>query len=76
MAPPKSSLYVLEGIRNLKQKLQQDPNAQGRIQENNNVMDMLIDLDIKSEPAQTNNGSTPGGIDDLLDMGTSYTPNP
>jgi hypothetical protein len=40
---------VLEGIRNLKNKLTQGSHKQDNNKAANNVMDMLIDLDIKNE---------------------------
>ena len=69
-APPSSKSHVLSGMARLKAKLEQE-NGIGR-HANSNVMDMLIDLDIKSEPQKT---ETPGGglsmgVEDLLFMGT------
>lgn len=49
-APPTSKLHVLENMRNLRNKLQAaQPAAVPHQQAVNNVMDMLIDLDIKSD---------------------------
>ncbi len=53
-APPLSKLHVIEGMRNLKTRLAETQQAQPV----SNIMDMLIDLDIKSEPVPTSQTAT------------------
>ncbi len=62
-APPTSKSHVLSDIQRLKAKLAQE-NSSSSAKPIESVMDMLIDLDIKSEPIPHNNnahmlGSTP-----------------
>ncbi|CDW84727.1 tom1-like protein 2-like [Stylonychia lemnae] len=77
-APPTSKSHVISNLQKLKEKLQKDQNLEpaasqkNEDKETNNVMDMLIDLDIKSDPQsiqpQQNQFKLASGLDDLFSI--------